>query len=273
MNISPRRKLRLSLRLAMVMIVLVAIPLARLAVRARAQKEAVLAISKAGGSVGYDWQFLPDGRRKPSPKQPGQSWIQQWLGQDYFQTVEQVILQREDIGDDVMEQVGKLDGLRCINITGTRITDAGIAHLAGLSRLRTAYFQWDGHLTGACLVHLRDKKELTWLGVFTPGLRDDDLKHIEGLHQLETLLLRSPSLGDPGMTHIRGLTALKRLWIDNSTVTGRGLEQLRDLKNLERLNLPWTVDRLTPLRGLSRLRVLGAWAPPLMIRDLKASKI
>ena len=161
----------------------------------------------------------------------------------------------------------------CINITGTKITDAGIAHLAGLSRLRTVYFQWDSHLTGACLVHLRDKKELTWLGVFTAGLRDDHLKHIEGLHQLETLLLRSPSLGDPGMTHIRGLTALKRLWIDNSMVTGRGLEQLRDLKNLERLSLPPTVDRLTPLRGLSRLRVLGARAPPLTIRDLKASKI
>ena len=198
----------------MVMIVLVAIPLARLArltVRARAQKEAVLAISKAGGFVEYDWKFLPDGRINASPKPPGQSWIHKWLGPDYFETVERVYLQREDNGDDVMEHVGKLDGLRRISITGTEITDAGIAHLAGLSRLREVYFQWDIHLTGACLVHLRDKKELTWLGVFTPGLRDDHLKHIEGLDRLETLLLRSPSLGDPGMTHIRGLTALKRL--------------------------------------------------------------
>ena len=220
MTMNPRRKLRLSLRLAMVMIVLVAIPLARLAVRARAQKEAVLAITKAGGFLGYDWQFLPDGRRKPSPKPPGQSWIHKWLGPDYFQTVEQVSLQREDNGDDLMEHVGKLDGLRIINITGTKITDAGIAHLAGLSRLRMVYFQWDINLTGACLVHLRDKKELKWLGVFTEGLRDDHLKYIEGLDRLETLLLRSPSLGDAGMTHIRGLTALKRLTIDNSMVTG-----------------------------------------------------
>src|SRR5262249_54011879 len=86
---SAMRKPRFSLRLAMVMIVLAAVPLARLAVRARAQKEAVLAITNAGGFVGYDWQFLPDGRIKPSPKPPGQSWIHKWLGPDYFQTVEQ----------------------------------------------------------------------------------------------------------------------------------------------------------------------------------------
>ncbi len=207
------------------------------------------------------------------PNPPGQRLIHQWLGPDYFQTVEQVILQREDNSDDVMEHVGKLDGLRIISITGTQITDAGIAQLASLSRLRSVYFQWDMHLTGACLVHLHDKKELRWLGVFTPGLRDDHLKSIEGLDRLETLLLRSPSLGDPGMTHIRRLTALKRLTIDNSMVTGQGLEQLRDLKKLERLSLPSTVDRLTPLRGLSRLRELGTGAPPLTIRDSKASKI
>ena len=76
-------------------------------------------------------------------------------------------LQREDNGDDVMEHVGRLDGLRLISITGTKITDAGVAHLAGLSRLRSVYFQWDMHLTGACLVPFRDKKDLTWLGVFT----------------------------------------------------------------------------------------------------------
>ena len=123
MTMNPRRKLRLSLRLAMVIIVVVAIPLARLAVRARAQKESVLAITKAGGFLEYDWQFLPDGRRKPSPKPPGQSWIHKWLGPDYFQTVEQVSLQRDGNGDDLMEHVGKLDGLRIINITGTKITE------------------------------------------------------------------------------------------------------------------------------------------------------
>src|SRR5262249_15140091 len=139
-TMSFMRKPRLSLRLAMVIIVLLAIPLARLAVRARAQKEAVRAISNSGGFVAYDWEFLRDGRRNPSPKPPSQSWIHKWLGPDYFQTVEQVMLQRDDNGDDVMEHVGRLDGLRIISITGTKVTDAGIAHLAGLSRLRSVYF-------------------------------------------------------------------------------------------------------------------------------------
>ncbi len=88
----------ISLRVAMVMIVLVAIPLARLATRARAQKEAVLAILKAGGLVEYDWQFLLDGRSNASPKPPGQSWIRKWLGRGYFETVEQMYLQREENG-------------------------------------------------------------------------------------------------------------------------------------------------------------------------------
>jgi hypothetical protein len=107
--------------------------------------------------------------------------------------------------------------------------------------MRWARFRRPG-ATGAWLVHLRDKRELQWLGIFTEGLRDEHLEFIAGLDGLETLLLRSPALTDAGMIHLRGLTGLKRLWIDNSQVTGNGLEHIRGLGNLERIALPPTVD-------------------------------
>jgi Leucine Rich repeat len=212
MTMRPRRKRQLSVRLAMVMIVLLAIPLARLAVRARAQKEAVLAISQAGGFVGYDWEFLPDGRINASPKPPGQSWIHKWLGPDYFQTVERVLLQRDDNGDDLMEHVGKLEGLRTISITGTKITDAGIAHLAGLSRLRVVYLQWDIHLTGACLVHLRDKKELT---------------------RMTTLNLSGTSITDQGLVHLRALGSLAIVNPAGTRVTNQGIAESKTAATIQ----------------------------------------
>ncbi len=207
-TMSPRRKLRVSLWMAMVMIVLLAIPLARLAVRARAQKEAVRAISKAGGFVGYDWQFLPDGRRNPSPKPPGQSWFLKWLGPDYVQTAVQVTLQRDDNGDDVMEHVGRLDGLRTINITGTEITDSGIEDLKALQRLGLGKTR----LTDTGLARLRGLDKMQTLGLYgTPSITGAGLANLAGMTQMTTLNLSGTSITDEGLVHLRAMGSLEVL--------------------------------------------------------------
>lgn len=154
MPIAPprRRRLRLSLRLMMLAVVVAAIPLARIAVRARAQRAAVRTIREAGGGVSYDWQLTRAGRYNPSAEgPPGPRWLIGLLGSDYFETVKNVDLQNEEMGDELMVYVGRFTGLRRLSISGTKITDAGMVHVASLHRLTNVYLQWDTNLTGASL--------------------------------------------------------------------------------------------------------------------------
>ena len=87
-----------------------------------------------------------------------------------------------------MVHVGRLTGLRRLTISGTSITDAGMAHVRSLTRLRNMYSQWNMQTTGAWLVHLEGKQDITWLGVFTNGLRDEHLAPIAGADQLDLRL-------------------------------------------------------------------------------------
>jgi hypothetical protein len=64
---------------------------------ARIQREAVTAIQDAGGSVSYDWQWIPGDHWGSSVSPPGgKPWAPQWLvnliGVDYFGHVTLVVL-------------------------------------------------------------------------------------------------------------------------------------------------------------------------------------
>jgi Leucine-rich repeat (LRR) protein len=69
-----------------------------------------------------------------------------------------------------------------------RITDAGLGHLAGLSKLEYLNLQGQ-HITDAGLKHLKGMTNLQTLALSFPGITDDGLKHLEGLQKLRSLHL------------------------------------------------------------------------------------
>ncbi|MDO4570790.1 MAG: hypothetical protein Q4D38_10425, partial [Planctomycetia bacterium] len=102
--------------------------------------------------------------------------------------------------------VNRLDFFRA------RITDAGLAHLAGLTNLESLDLGWT-------------------------KITDAGLAHLAGLTNLDWLELRDTNITDPGLAHLAGLTNLNQLGLENTNITDAGLAHLAGLTNLDWLEL------------------------------------
>ncbi|MFC1597691.1 hypothetical protein ACFL5Q_07125, partial [Planctomycetota bacterium] len=143
------------LRSLLVFVLLVSIGMSWLAVRmerARKQREAVEAIRRGGGEVGYEafgsapspyWNhaliaifgddFLLDVNRVFCTKSFGDDEMK-WLNR--LTDLERFSAGHTQISDVGLERIGGLTRLKRLYLNGTQVTDAGLEHLEGLSNLR-----------------------------------------------------------------------------------------------------------------------------------------
>jgi hypothetical protein len=104
---------------------------------ARTQRDAVAAIERAGGSVGYHTGWT----HKQFPKVQ-ELWAPKWLvdaiGIDYFDRVDSVGFYGNGHAvctDEALVHVGRLPGLRFLSVDGGIVTDTGLTHVKGLTNL------------------------------------------------------------------------------------------------------------------------------------------
>ena len=160
-----RSWLRFSVRSLMVLVFLLASALGWFVYRVRTQHEAVASIQQTGAWVIYHWQWRNGSfDRFGEPGVPG--WLIQWLGPDFFYSVKRVDIDA-DFGfradDNLMSRVGQLRDLEVLSLHGNKdVTDIGLAHLKGLTRLRFLYLSETG-VTDAGLKHLKTMKKLEGL--------------------------------------------------------------------------------------------------------------
>lgn len=145
-----------------------------------------------------------------------------------------------------------LTTLRRLNLTATRINDAGMHYLKGLTNLEHLILPLD-EVTADGLVHLQG---MTRLKTLFAAFEDDGLKHIAGLKRLEFLGAGNNGLRDARLESLAGLTNLKSLSLSSPHLQGTGLRHLNRLKSLETLYLGGGLRELTHLPKLSSLRHL-----------------
>lgn len=142
---TPRRRwLQYSLRTLLVLVLLLSLPLAWFALKIRKaerQRQAVDAIATLGGWVRYDYQFNSSGVYIQGARPPGPEWLRKLVGHDLFTHVTMVSLQPRyrfslavnRIGDDALEHLRQFTELQRLSLLSTKVTDAGLEHLGGLS--------------------------------------------------------------------------------------------------------------------------------------------
>jgi hypothetical protein len=263
-----RLDFRLSVRALIVLVLVIGGGLGWIVHRARTQRLAVAAIERAGGRVGYYWKWYDPTTNPPtSLAKPWPKWLVDAVGIDYLADVVGVQLsgydQRVRATDDLMTEVGKLDRLRELDLNGCeRVTDAGLAHLRGLSRLRKLKLM-DSGIKGPGLVNLEGMAELRELELHNIPVTDADMAHLSGLIHLEKLGLSGPGITDAALAHL-GRLDLHDLRLSACPVTTAGLTHLRGMARLEVLTLNETrVDSLEPLRNLTGLTHLIFWKIPI----------
>jgi Leucine-rich repeat (LRR) protein len=250
-----RKRFGLSLRVLMVLVLLLGGGMGWYAYRARVQREAVAAIEAAGGKAYYDfeWKYQDNGPvlrfysiltpRKPRwPK-----WLVDRVGPDYLGSVIGVQFLHglsHEADDSLLAQIGRLSALEDLDFRGygsgytgqSRLTDAGLAQLRELTRLRRLRLG-ASKIKGAGLLHLSGLRGLTNLDLENIQIADDDAKALSSLTMLEGLLIDSDELTDAGMVHLAPLKQLKCLDLRAQKVTATGLRLLKGWSQLEHLSL------------------------------------
>ena len=231
----PRMRLRrsLSLRALMLVVLLVGGTLGWLAYEARVQREAVATIKKAGGFVLYDWEAkLGEG---PAGKPPGPRWLVDWIGIDYFATIDRVDLRSWDVDvDSVWRAVDRLGKIRGLSLSFPYCCNGNLAHVTQLTSLRELIVVASEERD---LANLRDLVHLEQLVIAGGGITDAGLAHLRGLVRLKYLKVGGPGITDAGLANVVGMTRLQSLWLEDTSVEGSGLTHLAAMDDLRVLSL------------------------------------
>ncbi len=127
--------------------------------RARRQKYVVEKVRALGGTVAYDFQKQKGGRWndfdfKNSP--PGPDWMRRFIGDDYFESVVQIGLQKTPITDSdlvCLDNLPDANALEWLNLDNTKISNDGLAHVERFRRL-CGLSLWQTDIDDRGLVHL-----------------------------------------------------------------------------------------------------------------------
>ena len=251
-----RRRFTVSLRVLMLLVLIAAIGLGW-RVTAPYTARAVARIKKAGGDIYYDYEFDQAYHYKQNASPWAPPWLRRAVGDEYFQEVAEVHFGRNTT-DDQLAVVEDLD--RLIKITLSEVTDARLMHLRHVKSLRIAHLNGTD-ITDAGLAHLAGLPDLQELSVWTiyPGITDVGLAHLAGLPHLQELSVRGicADITDVGMAHVARMTELRTLRVHLSTeITDIGVAQIAKLPHLQKLKLYPVTDAAGGLASLTELQEL-----------------
>ena len=221
-----RRFLRFSVRGMIVIVLVIGGWLGWTVRQAHVQRDAVAAITKAGGNFSYDWEWR-DGKGIPAGKPWVPAWIVDRFGVDYFGHVTRVTL-FPVASDGVLVKVGRLTQLQELNLYRSSVSDAGLSHLKGLTELTRLYLGRT-RVTDAGLAHVRGLTNLREFHLESTEVSDAGLVRLNRLSKLAKLDLRDTQVTDAGLVHVRGLTNLSLLELEGSQVTYAGIKELKQV--------------------------------------------
>ena len=106
------------------------------------------------------------------------TWLVENLGVDYFSHVRWVILSGPKADDEVMRHVGRLGRLDQLTLGETRVTDAGLAPIRGLTGLKMLAMGRNDAIEGPGLVNISGLANLRKLYFGGSKIDDADMVHL-----------------------------------------------------------------------------------------------
>ena len=119
------------------------------------------------------------------------------------------------------------------------VTDEGLKHLAGMSKLSFLEIS-DSPITGKGISVLGGMKDMNALYLINTQIGDDGLEIIGRLHKLKVLNLSSSKITDAGMRHLEGLTEIENLVLEHTRISDACIGSLSKLDKLSYILLGGT---------------------------------
>ncbi len=216
-----RRFLRVSMRGLIVLVLVVGSGLGWLVRSARIQRDAVAAITKAGGSVQYNWEWA-----NGKPLAGGRPWVPRRM--------------IDLIGVDCLGHVTRvsytqraLDSMNALRAKINAELSAPIAARAELAEAQTKPDPALGHAGGEAVTHVQPLAPIKSPESESQAFMAD----LTRLPQLSSLDLSFTDVTDDGLAHLKELTSLSELDLMHTRITDSGLAHLKGLSNLSCLRL------------------------------------
>lgn len=220
------------------------------------------------------------------------NWEDAALGKEHWQEVVGLNFGRDfpdsvnpemcDFYESDAEHVAMLTGVRSLNLAATEITDAGLARLARLVKLRDLNLHDAKRITDAGLKPLAALRALENVRLSDTNLDGSGLVHLLGCAKLRVLSVTSPALGDAAFPLIARMKSLEvlglgpgaatrielgvlpklhELVIRDSQVRRVAIQAMPELRRLSLQAHVATEIRLVDLPLLSELSVPGSKGP------------
>jgi hypothetical protein len=119
---------------------------------------------------------------------------------------------------------------------GEAVTDEWLRHLAGLPDLRRLELSGTA-VSDVGLAALRDLKNLEWLNVCLTPVTNAGLKHLAGLTNLRRLVICSTRVTGSGFKDVPDWPKIESINLHSCPVSDEGLAALSRFKNLQRLEI------------------------------------
>lgn len=240
----------------------------------RQQRDFVSRVAAMGGYTYYDYQLQLTEQGAALADDDGiQShphWLAKWIGKDWLHNIFYVSFaqfsstnesgskaeKRDAVGDELLDQAAKIDSLRWLALTGTNISDQGIARLSSSPLRLERLWLSQTPITDAALSDLASCPTLTHLAVEGTATSDAGLRRLTQLPNLQSLSLGSPYFTSAGLRAVGQMVSLRELYLDRLPVDDQVLTAVRSLPQLTTLSIRASSVTDHGLRQLSQLTKL-----------------
>ena len=141
------------------------------------------------------------------------------------------------VSDDDLTRIGALLDLRKIDLSHTKISDLGFAHLRPLKNVVYLNCFYCSYITDGGVAFLKDWVNLEYLNVRGSEVTSRVFEHLAKMKNLRTLDVGFSRVNDDGFDALASLEHLEELHIGGDKMTGLALPSLRLLSSLKRLDV------------------------------------
>ncbi|MCZ6651739.1 MAG: hypothetical protein O7D91_01750 [Planctomycetota bacterium] len=143
------------------------------------------------------------------------------------------------ITDAGLEHIAALTALQSLILDNcAQITDAGLEHIAALTRLQSLSLDHCTQITDAGLRQVANLTGLQYLSLIRcKQITKSGWQYLSALTGLRSLSLGGTKIDDAALKHLGPLTGLQSLYVGGTEITGSGLQHLSALTVLQTLKL------------------------------------
>jgi Leucine Rich repeat len=236
-----RPPLRVSLRVLMILVLIVAGVFGWVVNRARTQRHAIARIDRAGGSLMFDDAVDDDGFNRTPSTSAWRRWLGRTLGDDFVRKPRNLFMNgrlKGPLAEETWRAMADLLDLVAIHLMSDDVDDQRLAFLKRFRDLRVLHLDDNDRVTNAGIAHLKNLDRLRHLGLRWTSIDDASLIHLKGLTRLEYLDLTGTRITDAGSPHLRILGCVEYLNLSGTGVTDSALMDIGSMTSLKEVVLP-----------------------------------